>query len=478
MPVEMLEKLRDRLITLNEEIQSIQAAADAEGRMMSDEEVSQVEAMFTEFNDIQADIDRRERIAAASTTLTTSLGRQSDADLPGDDGGGDEQPRHTNQSPRSPTSKGARSPYNSGARVVLNAANDRGRWGWRHYGEYLNAVKDFSISRGSKNDPRLMIDASPSTYGQEGVGPDGGFAVPPEWRSGIVSKIGGDTSLLSMTDQQESSSNSITFPMDETTQWQSTGGIQAYWESEAGLITQSKPKIIPMTMRLNKLTALVPVTDELLEDAAAMAAYIQRKAPEKLDFKITDAIVNGDGVGKPLGLLNAPCFIAQAKESGQAADTIVGLNILKMYSRMPANNRRNAVWLINQDIEPQLLSLNIAFKTDAGAALAAGAPAYLPPGALSSTPYATLMGRPVIATEACGTIGDLGDIVFTDLSSYLTVKKVGGIRAEMSIHLWFDYDMAAFRFIMRLAGQPWLSAPITRHKGSNTLSIAVGLEAR
>jgi HK97 family phage major capsid protein len=88
------------------------------------------------------------------------------------------------------------------------------------------------------------------------------------------------------------------------------------------------------------------------------------------------------------------------------------------------------------------------------------------------------MGRPLIPTEACSTVGDVGDIIFADLGAYLTITKSGGVRSESSIHLWFDQDLVAFRFTMRIDGRPWLSAPIARANGGNTLSSVVVLETR
>jgi HK97 family phage major capsid protein len=64
----------------------------------------------------------------------------------------------------------------------------------------------------------------------------------------------------------------------ETTPWQTSGDIQAYWEGEASQHTPSNPAITPLQLRLNKLTALVPVTDELLMDAAALSGNIRLKS--------------------------------------------------------------------------------------------------------------------------------------------------------------------------------------------------------
>jgi HK97 family phage major capsid protein len=270
----------------------------------------------------------------------------------------------------------------------------------------------------------------------------------------------------------------MTFPVDETTAYQSTGGIQAYWDGEGSTMTQSKPQLKELTAKLHRLTALVPMTEELLEDAPAMGAYVQRKAGEKLAFKVSDAIVNGTGAGMPLGIMNAPCLVTVSKISSQVADTLHAKNVAAMIARMPAKSFRNAVWLVNQDLLMQIPQLGFAVTDGTTTNVGAGA-LYLAPGAMAnSSPYGTLWGRPIVPTEACAPIGDLGDIVLADLSQYMTVTKSGGVKSDVSIHLFFDTNTTAFRFVLRMNGQPWLSSAIARKSGSNTLSHFVTLEAR
>ena len=103
--------------------------------------------------------------------------------------------------------------------------------------------------------------------------------------------------------------------------------------------------------------------------------------------------------------------------------------------------------------------------------------AYLPPGGLSAKPYATLLGRPIMPVEWCQTLGTTGDILLADLRHYVTISK-GFIDAALSIHLRFDYDESTFRFIFRLDGQPWWSAPLTPFKGNSTQSCFVALQTR
>jgi hypothetical protein len=46
------------------------------------------------------------------------------------------------------------------------------------------------------------------------------------------------------------------------------------------------------------------------------------------------------------------------------------------------------------------------------------------------------------------------------------------------MHLWFDYAVLAYRFIIRIAGQPWWGTYITPRDGANYLSWAVTLDER
>lgn len=226
------------------------------------------------------------------------------------------------------------------------------------------------------------------------------------------------------------------------------------------------------TIRLAKLTALVPMSDELLEDAPGIESWLKAKAPEKMQAKINTAIIDGTGVGMPLGILRSPSAIKVSKEGGQSADTVLFKNISNMWARLYGPCRRNAVWLINQDIEPQLDSM--AFDPAATDKF----PVYLPAGGLSASPYATLKGRPVIPVEACKTLGDAGDIILADFNQYMALTKTGGIKTDASIHLYFDQSLTAFRFIFRMAGQPWWGSAISPQNGSLTRSWATYLEDR
>lgn len=467
-----LEDLQARQLELHEESQGILAGAEAAKRDPNSEESEKLDGLLAEMSTNKGHIERLQKLAGFAADLSSGTGRKAPAEQPtnntqadDDDGSVDTAPARMQGAP------------SSRPRIEFADRNGGGKWGWRNFGEFSQSVRSASM-HGAVMDPRLVARMAPTTYGTEGTGADGGFAVPPDFRADIMQKVLGEDSLLSLTDQFTTSSNSITFPKDETTPWQTSGGIQAYWEGEASQMTESKPALQQETIKLNKLTALVPVSDELLEDGPALDTYLRRKVPEKMKFKINLGIVQGDGVGKPFGILNAASTVTVSKESSQAADTILPMNIFKMYSQLYAPLLTSSVWLVNQDVLPQLYSMTVPVKNVAGTENVGGSVVYTPPQGLSVAPYGTLMGRPIVLTQACETIGDLGDIIFFDPKSYMTAQKTSGPRADTSIHLYFDYNVTAFRFIWRMAGKPWWSSSITVRDGSNNLSWAVILQAR
>jgi HK97 family phage major capsid protein len=225
-------------------------------------------------------------------------------------------------------------------------------------------------------------------------------------------------------------------------------------------------------MRLNKLMALVPVSDELLEDAPGLESWLRAKAPAKMAAKINTAIVRGTGAGQPLGILNAGCLVTVAAEAGQLNDTVYFGNIVKIWGRVWSGSRRNGIWLINQDIEQQLYAM--AFDPAATSKV----PVYLGPNGLADSPYGTLMGRPVVPVEACSTLGDKGDIIFADLTQYWALTKGSDVRSDVSMHLYFDQGLTSFRFTFRVNGQPAWGSTVTPENGSATRSPFVTVAER
>lgn len=471
MPDERIAQLRARQEELVEDSTAVMALADAEKRDLSPEEGESVDANTAELKKVIKQIEQREEVLSQASALDQTLGRQVDPTPIVSVASEDDELDLPVVAAEARPSVGPRGVRRTTATVV-GARRRGGDWGFQSFGEQAQAVYRASIS-GGRFDPRLdnAIRAASTNHGETSVGEQGGFLIAPDFRTAITEKVAAEDTLLGRTDQMQASGNTFVFPADETTPWQTAGGVLAFWEGEGKAITGSQPSLEQKSVRLNKLTAMVAVTEELLEDAPALDAYLRRKAPEKMNFKLNLAIIQGTGVGQPLGVLNSPALVTIAKESAQVADTIMFENVRKMWASLYSGSRAGSVWLMNQDVETALPAME--FPSTAGTF-----PVYLPPGGLSGSPFSTLLGRPIIPTEACNQIGDAGDVILADLGAYMTVRKAAGIRVDTSMHLYFDQDIMAFRFVYRVGGLPWWSGPVVRREGANALSCFVTLAER
>lgn len=351
-----------------------------------------------------------------------------------------------------------------GGVTVHNNAEDRP---WNNMGEFFSAVVRAGES-GRSADPRLQALAASGA--NEGISSDGGFLVTPEFSSELL-KLTFETGVLASRCRNiPVTGNTMTFnAIDETSRVNGSryGGIQVYRVAEAGTVDAKKPQFKQVSLKLKKMMGLCYATDELLEDSTALGAVISEAFPAEFGYMIDQEIISGNGVGQFLGYMNSPALVTASKKANQTAATIVGENLHAMYSRLPRSSRQNAVWLINQDVEPQLPFMTIG-----------NMPVYLPAGSLAGSPeFGTLLGRPVIPIEQAETLGTVGDIHLVDLSQYFIITK-GGLKSDSSMHVRFLYGENTFRFTLRNDGAPRWSSALTPAKGSNTLSPFVVLETR
>jgi HK97 family phage major capsid protein len=337
--------------------------------------------------------------------------------------------------------------------------------GWSDLGEFALAVKSL-YTPGGQIDDRLLIGAdAPGTFHRE-TGSDEGRMVPPAFRRDIFEAITeGDDNLLGVVDAEPTESNSVEFLRDESTPWGATG-VQAKWRAEGTKMDPSKLVTQGEQMRLHELYAFVLATGELVKDAPRLANRLTRKAGLALRYKINEGIVNGTGAGQPLGWFTSAAKVTVSKEGSQAAATFVAANAAKMFARLI--NPGRGIWYINQDVLPQLITMNIANNI-----------VYMPPATgFTGAPGGFLFGRPVVPLENCQTVGTVGDVQYVNPQGYYAIHQ--GLNPEFatSIHLFFDYNVEAFRWMIRLNGQPFLSAAISPAKGSSTRAHVVVLETR
>ena len=440
-------------------MRTLSDAAAKEGRDLTAEEQAQYDQHKATAETLTASINREQDLIQAEAGLAAMSG-----------GGGGAQ---------APPAAGSAVAIAAGAqiRVEHNADADPQR-GFRSLGEYAASVRVASlVARGQmaigQVDQRLMAlggmqAAAPSTVGTEGNGSDGGFLIPPGFSTTLWRHSLEEQALLPLCDGLPVSGNGMSLPKDETTPWGSNG-IRAYWQGEALAGTPTKPVFGRMELKLKKLMALVPMSDELMADTVALGAYLEPNMARSIRWKTDEAILFGTGAGQPFGCLNTGgSGVSVAKESGQTAATFNITNAAKMVARLLPGSYGTAVWLLNNDVLPQLFTMTLGNQ-----------PVYIAANqGAKENPYGFLLGRPVIVTQHAKAVGTQGDVSLVDLKGYQAIESAGGIQTATSMHLYFDADSVAFRSTFRVDGQPKAAAAVTPANGSATLSHFVQLDTR
>jgi HK97 family phage major capsid protein len=240
------------------------------------------------------------------------------------------------------------------------------------------------------------------------------------------------------------------------------GGVQMAWTGEGGLATSGKPQLSLLNLELKKLLGLLYATEELIQDAPALSAFLRRAFAMEAEFMIEDAIINGDGASRPLGVLKSGSLIKVAKDSSQVAATVSVANLQNMAARLWGASHRTAIWLMGNDAFGQVLALNDA---NGGALIETG-----------DNGERLLLQMPLELCEYTAPLGLAGDIVLGDFSQYLLAERAPG--ADSSIHVQFASDEIAFRFRFRADGQPGWTSPITPKNSTTTQSPFIALDER
>lgn len=338
-------------------------------------------------------------------------------------------------------------------------------------GEQLRAV--YLASKG-KRDERLDKVNAAALGTNGGTGADGGFLLQEDFAGMILESAVQSSPLLNRLDRYtcSSSANAMRWlHADETDVSASVfGGVQMYWAAEAATVAASKPQFREMKLDLEKMMGFAYCTDEMLEDASFLSGFLGNAFSLAADRLLIDGVLNGDGVGKPVGILKSDALIEVAKESGQAAGTFVGANAIKMQARSMPRNRDKLVWLMHPDLEEQLPYL----------ALQSGEAAkflWNPEGGLGGFDTQRVLNKPVLYEDSCAAVGSRGDVLLIDPTQYILLVK-GTARQDWSVHVEFLTAQNCFRMIFRCNGAPKVNTPLTIKNSTKTRSPFITLAAR
>ena len=259
--------------------------------------------------------------------------------------------------------------------------------------------------RASVEYKQSMIDALRSNFRrvsnilQEGVDADGGYLVPEEYDTRLIEGLKEENIFRGLaTTIKTGGERKINIAASTPA---------AAWIEEGGALTFGDATFDQINLDAHKLHVAVKVTEELLYDNVFdLENYILNKFSKALANAEEDAFLNGDGIGKPLGVL-AAVGGGQIGVTAASATTITADEVIKLIYALKRPYRKNAAFIVND----QTLLILRKLKDGNGA--------YMWQPSLQTTEPDRLLGYPIYTSAFMPTV-EAGKpvIAFGDYSYY------------------------------------------------------------
>lgn len=360
-----LKQLRDERATLNEQSKAILDKAETEKRDLSAEEKAQWDRLDSRIDEINGEVERREKSEARQTALSASRGREADPDDVDDGRAG-----RRNADPGEPITFDLR-----GRKVQIKPGTPEAV---RCGDPYVSAFADYVASGGKRTNGLFT-----------GNDAKGGYLAPTTWVMDLIKALDNSVFMrqLATVLPPMTTGASLGFPTLDTDpgddDW--TDEVPASDISEDDNLTLGKREFVP-----HLLTKMVKVSRKLIR-AAVMdpvqivferLLYVEQITEEK-------AFLTGNGVKRPLGVFTASSHgISTGRDVACASTTEpAGDDIINALYSLKEQYMRNATGIFHRDMVKRIRKL----KTGDGQYL-------WQPGIAAGQPN-TILDRPFVMSE-------------------------------------------------------------------------------
>lgn len=429
--------LKEKLAAVVAKLDAVLALADAEqDSVLTDEQSKEMEALMNEASSLKAQIAQREKAETVKAEAEAAI------------------------------QKPAVVKFFPSVNKTESDNHFAKTGGFESLGEFAQSVflsANRALSALPSNDSRMeqwhnFTQAAVSSRGTTG------FLVPQQYADEISGYSKQLNQIVNLFQQSPTTGDSVKFTVNKKN-YSASNGVQSYYGTPGSSLTESSPDFEEVMIPLHKQHVYVTVESEVLEDAPRLNTILMQDAPEAIGRLQSRKIFDGIGVNEPLGFMHANngSLISQAKETGQTAATINSPNINKMYSRL-VNKEAGAFWLASPGAKAALGDIVLGQNA-----------AYLPiQNPLTQAYEPPLKGLPVIECDFCAALGTVNDIILVQPKGYRIFTKQG-VRFDSSMHILFDADKMAFRWILRNGGGPVFRSVYTPEAGdtrSNFITLA------
>jgi HK97 family phage major capsid protein len=179
----------------------------------------------------------------------------------------------------------------------------------------------------------------------EGTDSAGGFLVPAQFLARMIERESAVPVLSNLVTQLQTSSDKLIMPKNTySASDKYTTGVRVEWvDEETGTETEQNARNFGnVTIPIHTAMLYHDVTNNMLEDSAFdILGWLASKFRETSEVVQEDLTINGDGIGKPAGILlnaggvNAPAVLNSGNANNYTADGLIDIaySILARYKR-------------------------------------------------------------------------------------------------------------------------------------------------
>lgn len=263
---------------------------------------------------------------------------------------------------------------------------------------------------------------------QEGADASGGFLVPEDFVQRLLQKAPTPTRVQDRVMRMTTGRDAVVLPkVNYTSDDLYTTGIRATFSGEVPITASSIRVTEPAfgQARIPIYTAMLsmPLTNNMVEDASfPLQTWCEDKFAETIRLLKENMILNGSGIGQPMGILNNPGGAGQPAVVPMG-NPITADGVVKMAWSVPEQYDENLAWVFNKTNAGAYLATlkdsNNRYLWGTGiqdSGLAVGADAA----------HKVLQGYPVLFQGFMPNLGANNyPVIFGDLRGYYLVDRIG-----------------------------------------------------
>lgn len=275
------------------------------------------------------------------------------------------------------------------------------------------------------------------------VGTDtrGGYTVPDEFRKQLVMALEEANIMRQLGTVITSTSGTLSIPTV------SSHGVAA-WKGEEVAYAESDETFGEVTYNAYKATALVKVSEELMNDSAfPLESYMATEFARRLADLEETAFVVGTGSGQPTGVVGGSTL----GKTATATNAITADELVDLQYALARPYRKRAAWVMHDGTVKAIRKLVTGVSGDK---------TYLWAPGLSANEPDTLLGNPVYTSPDMATIATGNKaVLFGDFSYYYIVDRQA-IGMQRLVELYAANGHLGFRIFKRVDGKLTLAVAV------------------